>query len=288
MTPRPDAELAGRLAVVTGANSGIGRATATELARRGANVILACRTEEKTAPVIQHIAGVTGNHRLTFQRLDLGDLASVREAAAGILALDAPIDLLINNAGLAGQRGITKDGFELAFGTNHLGHFLLTTLLLDRIVAAGPARIVNVSSDSHFQPKSLDLAAMQQSTRSYVAMKEYGASKLCNVLFTQELARRHDPEVLSAFAVHPGVVASDVWRRIPGPVATVFKKAVRMKSNEEGSRSSVFTATEPGIEHLSGSYFDADATVKAPNPIATPALAAELWACSEAWTAAPA
>lgn len=286
MTPPPDAELNGRVAVVTGANTGIGRATATELARRGATVVLACRSEEKTKPVLEHIAGTTGNHRLSFHPLDLADLAAVRASARSLLAIDRPIHLLINNAGLAGQRGVTADGFELAFGVNHLGHFLFTTELLDRLVASGPARIVNVSSDSHFQAKGLDLDDVQHPTASITGLKEYAASKLANVLFTQELARRHDPAVLSAFAVHPGVIASDVWRRFPRPVALALHRVLRMKSTAEGCRSSVLTATEPGLEARSGGYFDADGAPVEPNPVATPELAAELWARSAAWTAA--
>lgn len=285
MTPRPDAQLNGRVAVVTGANTGIGRATATELARRGATVVLACRSEAKATPVITHIAGITGNHRLSFLPLDLADLASVRAAAATLLESEEPVHLLVNNAGIAGQRGITADGFELAFGVNHLGHFLFTTLLLDRLVASAPVRVVNLSSVSHFDAKALDLDDVQHPTRSYVGLREYAVSKLCNVLFTQELASRYDPAVLSAFAVHPGQVASDVWRRIPAPVAAVYKRVARMKTNEEGSRSSVYAATAPDIEAESGSYYDQDCRRREVNPLATPELAAELWDRSAAWTA---
>jgi len=146
-------QLAGRTFVVTGANTGIGKETVRDLARRGAHVILACRSEAKTRPVIDELAAESPQARLEFIALDLGDLASVRACAAELLRRDQPIHVLINNAGLASVRGQTKDGFELAFGTNHLGHYLFTRLLLDRIrhsAAPGPpARILNVSGPPH-------------------------------------------------------------------------------------------------------------------------------------------
>ena len=144
-------DLAGKVMLITGANTGIGRVTAEALAERGARVILACRSEEKTRPVVDGILAAGGDAR--FIPLDLADLDSVRAAATKVLATDEPLHVLINNAGLAGLRGLTKQGFELIFGTNHLGHFLLTELLLPRLRKSAPARIVNVSSGSHYQAK---------------------------------------------------------------------------------------------------------------------------------------
>src|SRR5207248_1708186 len=134
-----------------------------------------------------------------------------------------PLHGLINNAGVAGQRGLTAQGFELAFGINHLGHFLLTTLLVDRLRETGGARVVNVSSDSHYQAKGIDFDAVRQPTKSMTGMREYAVSKLANVLFTQELARRVPASELGAYAVHPGVIASDIWRRVPGPARSMMK-----------------------------------------------------------------
>jgi retinol dehydrogenase-12 len=151
--------------LITGANTGIGKATASALAARGDRLYLACRSEARTAPVIEEIAGATGNDDLHFLSLDLGTLASVRECAAAFLAEDVPLHVLINNAGVAGQQGLTADGFELAFGTNHVGHFLLTNLLLDRLKASAPSRIVNVSSVGHYQAKGIDWEAVRQSTK---------------------------------------------------------------------------------------------------------------------------
>src|SRR3954447_8071910 len=182
--------LADKTFIVTGANTGIGKITARELARGGAHVILACRSEAKTAQVIDEIKGEVPGAKLEYVHLDLSDLASVRACADVIGARGTAIHGLINNAGLAGQRGLTKDGFEIQFGTNHLGHYLFTRLLLDRIKESGPARIINVSSKSHYAAKGIDWSALQKPTRSVTSMKEYSVSKLSNVLFTKELARR--------------------------------------------------------------------------------------------------
>src|SRR5262249_50051731 len=153
--------------------------------------------------------------------LDLSDLASVRACAKELLERKPPIHGLINNAALPGQRGLTKDGFELQFGTNHLGHYLLTRLLLDRIVESSPARIGNISRNSHCSARRLDWDAVREQTRTVTAMREYAVSKLANVLFAKELARHLEGTRVTTYAVHPGVVASDAWRRVPGPVRWV-------------------------------------------------------------------
>jgi NAD(P)-dependent dehydrogenase (short-subunit alcohol dehydrogenase family) len=216
-------DLAGKTYVITGANSGIGKVTAKELAKRGAHVILACRSADKTQPVIDEIKRDTGNDKIEFVAIDLSDLASVRACAEQLLARGIPIHGLINNAGLAGSRGTTKDGFELTFGANHLGHYLLTRLLLDRIKQSGPARIVNVASDSHYRAKGIDWEAVRGKTKSVTGYPEYEVSKLANVLFTKELARRLEGTNVTTYALHPGVVATNVWRRVPSPVAWVMK-----------------------------------------------------------------
>jgi retinol dehydrogenase 12 len=275
------ADLDGTTFLVTGANTGIGRATAHELARRGGRVVLACRSEEKTRPVIDDIVNSTGNTGVEFLGLDLADLDAVRASAEEFLGRDEPLDVLVNNAGVAGQRGQTAQGFELAFGINHLGHFLLTMLLLDALRGSGRGRVVTVSSDSHFRPKELDLEAVRRPTSTVTGMDEYGVAKLCNVLMAAELARRvPEPDLVTA-SLHPGVIASDIWRRVPWPVRPVMKRL--MKSPEEGSETSIHCATSPEIVGRSGRYWVA-CREKEPNPIATPELAAELWERSESWT----
>jgi NAD(P)-dependent dehydrogenase (short-subunit alcohol dehydrogenase family) len=279
-------DLAGKTYVVTGANSGIGLVTTRELARRGGRVILACRTRDKTDPVIADIRRDTGSDQLEFVALDLGDLASVRRCAEELLAKDRPIDCLLNNAGLAGTRGQTKDGFELAFGTNHVGHYLLTRLLLDRLTKS-KARIVNVSSKSHYRAKGIDWDAVRKPTHSITGMPEYEVSKLANVLFTKELARRLDGTGVHTYALHPGVVATDVWRRIPGPIAWVAKKW--MITVEEGAAANLRCATDPALANDSGRFYDVGGVEKAPSRVSEDAaLQAELWRKSAEWVGLPA
>lgn len=278
-------DLAGVVAVVTGSNTGIGRTTAAELARRGANVVLACRSEAKTLQVLDDIKATTGNERVEFLRLDLADFSSVRRAAGELLARDRPVNLLVNNAGVAGQRGLTESGFEMTFGVNHLGHFLFTTSLLDLIVRSGPARIVNVSSGNHFNAKGIDFEAVRRSTRTFIGLKEYDVSKLANVLFTRALVNRLDPERVSVFSVNPGPVATDVWRRMPGPAYSIYRRVARLKSATEGARPTLHAATAGGIEPMTGTYFDEDCSPKEVSSVASAELADELWRRSEAWTA---
>ena len=275
-------ELAGRTFLVTGANTGIGRATTEDLARRGGRVILACRSAEKTQPVIEAIAADTGNDRLEHLPLDLADLDSVRTAAATLVDRGEPIDVLIANAGVAGQRGETAQGWELAFGINHLGHFLFVTSLLDLLRAGAPARVVVVASQAHYDAKDLDEANLRGRTRTVTGLKEYNRSKLANVLFAQELARRVDPAEIGVYALHPGVVASDIWRRIPWPIRPLMTRA--MISNEEGAQTSLWCATADDPALVSGGYYDTCAP-KDPSALATPELATWLWDRSEAWTA---
>jgi retinol dehydrogenase-12 len=276
-------DLANKTFIVTGATTGIGKITAKELARAGAHVLLACRSQDKTAAVIEEIKREVPAAKLEYVHLDLGDLASVRACAEAILARNIPIHGLINNAGLAGGRGLTKDGFELTWGTNHLGHYLLTRLLLDRIKQAGNARIVNVASASHYRAKRIDWDAMNQPTRSRTGLREYAQSKLSNVLFTKELARRLEGTGVTTYAVHPGVVATDVWRRVPAPVRWVIKKF--MITPEQGAEASLRCAIAPELARETGKYYDVGGKEKAPNRLADDVeLAKTLWTKSAEWT----
>ena len=153
-----------------------------------------------------------------FLPLDLADLASVRNCAARVPGPGEPLHVLINNAGVGGARGLTKDGFEISFGINHLGHFALTTALLDCLAASAPARVVTVASDAHYPANGIDFEAVRRAPRSPDRHAEYVVSKLGNVLFSPELARRTEGRGITAYALHPGVVASDIWRRVPWPV----------------------------------------------------------------------
>ncbi len=278
------ADLDGRVVLITGANTGIGRVTATELAGRGAHVFLACRSAEKAQPVLDEInsrAGIKRGAAAEFLPLDLTDLASVRNCAALFLKRKLPLHILINNAGLAGQRGLTKDGFELAFGVNHLGHYLLTELLLKTLRRSAPARIVIVSSRGHYDAKSIDWDALRQSTPSITGLNEYAVSKLCNVLHGKRLTERLDGSGIEAFSLHPGVVASDVWRSVPWPFRSVIK--LFMLSTEDGARTSIYCATSPDVAGKSGAYFD-DCRERTPSQLALSSeLAHELERRCNAW-----
>jgi retinol dehydrogenase-12 len=273
------AELSGRTFLVTGGNTGIGLATAHALAARGGRVHIASRSTEKGQAAVAAIAAATGSDEVAFLKLDLADLGSVRSAAQTFLALGEPLHVLINNAGVAGRRGLTNDGFELIFGVNHLGHFAFTAALLD-CLRSSQARIINVASDAHFQAPGIDFDRLRRPARTIAAMREYAVSKLCNVLFTQELARRLADTGVNAYALHPGVVASDIWRRIPWPVRPLVTR--RMLTVDEGARTSLYCATAPELAHVSGRYYE-NCAEREPSPVATPDLGARLWEQSEEW-----
>ncbi len=272
----------GRTFLVTGGNTGIGRATALALAQRGGRVYIACRSVSKGEAAAADIRAATGNDSVGVLPLDLADLDSVRSCAADFLARGEPLHVLVNNAGLGGARGVTRQGFELTFGVNHLGHFLLTNALLGRITDSAPARVVTVSSDSHYAAGGIDFDALRRPARGITGMHEYAVSKLCNVLFTQELARRTAGTGVTTYAVHPGVVASDIWRRVPWPVRPIITR--RMLTVTQGAETSLYCATSPDVAEDSGKFYDKCAE-RAPNPVATPELGRQLWERSEEWTA---
>ena len=276
-------DISGRVALVTGANTGIGLVTARELARRGAHVFLACRSASHAQTALDAIRAASGNQKVEALALDLGDFASVRQCANAFLARGLPLHLLVNNAGLAGSRGFTASGFELAFGVNHMGHFLLTQLLLERLKASAPARIVTVASRAHTRTDGIDWNALRQPTRTRTAIHEYAVSKLANVWFSAELGRRLAGSGVTTYALHPGVVASDVWRSVPWPFRSLIK--LRMISTEEGAKTSLYCATAPQCAGESGLYYD-KCRVRPANSLGQDtALAQELWQRSEAWLA---
>jgi NAD(P)-dependent dehydrogenase (short-subunit alcohol dehydrogenase family) len=272
----------GRTFLVTGGNTGIGRATAAALARDGGRVHIACRSASAGEEAVAAIKAASASSAVWLLPLDLASLSSVRACARAFLAHDEPLHVLVNNAGVGGQRGLTADGFELEFGVNHLGHFALTELLLDRLKASGPdARIVNVSSEAHYGARGIDFAALRRPTATFTGSNEYAVSKLCNVLHAQELARRLDGTAVHSYALHPGVVASDIWRRIPRLARWFITR--RMLTIDQGAVTSVYCATSPDVAADSGQFYDKCA-VKAASPVATPELAAQLWQHSAEWT----
>lgn len=275
-------ELHGKVVLITGANSGIGRVTAKEMALQGAHVFLACRSRERTQPVLDEIKQASqGKAKAEFLPLDLGDLDSVRECAELFLEKGLPLHVLICNAGLAGARGMTKSGFELAFGTCHVGHFLLTQLLLERLKTSAPARIVVVASKVHRQIKQFEFDTVKEKTRSVSGLPEYGRAKLANILFAKALAERLQGTGVTTYALHPGVVATQVWRSLPWPLDKLIKPF--MLSEEKGAATSLYCATSAAVANDSGLYYDECKAIEPSRLARDRDLAERLWRESEGW-----
>ncbi|XP_038074480.1 retinol dehydrogenase 13-like isoform X2 [Patiria miniata] len=266
------ARLDGKTVLITGGNTGIGKETARDLARRGARVILACRDLAKAEAAVADIREDTGNSNLAVVKLDLASLASVRECAEKINREESRLDILINNAGIMMcPEWQTEDGFEMQFGVNHLGHFLLTDLLLDLIKSSTPARIINVSSLAHAYAKmNWDDIQMR---KGYNKRDAYGQSKLANVLFTRELSRRLRKIGVTVNAVHPGVVATELSRHVmkPGSLASRLISLIRytplvwvFKNPVQGAQTTIHCAVTPELLNTSGLYFS-DCAPKEPS-----------------------
>ena len=273
----------GRIAIVTGASGGIGLWTALGLAKAGAHTVMLCRDARRGEEARRFVAEGAGRVPELILA-DFADLAQVRAAGAEIAERHRYIHILVNNAGLfAPKRTLTKDGYEMTFAVNHLAPFLLTDTLLPALELAGEAsrhaRIVNVASAAANRA-SIDLAGLM-SARRYKMLGAYGQSKLANILFTKELARRLPPKPISANCLHPGVVATGIGNK--GGIGGLVWSAIKpfMIGPEQGAVNSLFVATSPDIEGVSGAYFVKQKPAK-PNPIAEdPAVAAALWAESD-------
>jgi NAD(P)-dependent dehydrogenase (short-subunit alcohol dehydrogenase family) len=249
----------GRTAVVTGANTGIGFETAKVLAERGATVVLAVRDVDKGKAAAARIAAAPGTD-VTVQHLDLTSLDSVRVAADELRAKHARIDLLINNAGVMyPPRSTTLDGFELQLGTNHLGHFALTGLLLDRLLPVEGSRVVTVSSIAHRIQARIDFEDLQWERRTYSRAGAYGQSKLANLLFTYELQRRLAERGSSvAVAAHPGIAATELMRNSPALARTAVAviSPLISQSADRGALPTLRAATDPAVR--GGEYYGPD------------------------------
>lgn len=278
----------GKTVLVTGGNTGIGKATAIGLARLGAQVTITSRDPVKGQAAIAEIRAQSGNSEVDCMRLDLASLASVRNFAAEYLAGHPRLDVLVNNAGLTlGVRGETEDGFEMTIGVNHLGHFALTGLLLARLKASAPARIVVLSSDMHRTARDgLDFDDLH-SRRSYRAMPVYARSKLANLLFTLELAERLQGSGVTVNAVHPGVVATEFAGK--DDMQGVFGLLVKlsqpfMLSPAKGALTSIHVASAPELEGVTGKYFARSKPARTTRNALDKGAALRLWELSEQLT----
>ena len=270
----------GKTVLVTGATSGIGVETAADLAGRGAKVVITARDATRGTTTIETIRARTPDADVTVMDLDLVSLGAVRRFAAEFLDRFDALHVLVNNAGaMFDKRRITDDGFEMTFQVNHLSPFLLTNLLLDRIKASAPARIVNVSSSSH-RGATLDFDDLQ-SESGYRGLQVYGKSKLCNVLFTRELVRRLDGKGVTANSLHPGTVRTGITKEggflaIGSKIAAPF-----FLSPKKGAATSIYLAASPDVEGKTGGYYVKSRSI-APSAAAQDDDAArKLWGISE-------
>lgn len=260
------------IALITGPSAGIGRAAALELATRGLHIVAAGRSSERTRPVVDAIVANGGSAE--YLQVDLASLSSVREAAEAFESTDRSLDVLVNNAGIGVARGKTEDGFEIHFGVNHLGHFMLTHGLRRSLMPA--SRIIQVTSAAHFNAEGIDFEDMQRSTKSLFGWKEYGVSKLANVLFARELARRQ-PD-WRTYAVHPGMTNTNIFPRLIRPLLRS-----RLRSPEQGAETVIWCAVSSDVGDESGLYYRRKES-RPPSDVAQDdSLACELWARSESW-----
>ena len=278
-------EMRGKVCLITGANRGIGKATALALARMGATVVMAARDPDLGAAARSEVIETTGNENVYLLIADLASMAQVRQLAADFQERYSRLHVLINNAGLTKHdKVLTEDGFETTFAVNHLAPFLLTNLLLDMLKASAPARIINVSSMMHkWGWINFDNLQGEQGYNIYLA---YNHSKLANLLFTYELARRLDGFAVTVNAVHPGMVATDFAREYTGFIGFMAKKGWRlfMKSPERGAVTPVYLASSPEVEGVTGKYFVNGKMRKSSRASHNERLAAQLWHTGEQLT----
>lgn len=274
-------DMTNKLCVITGANSGIGFETARELARQGAYIVMVCRNEDKALEAKKEILEETHSAGIDTVLCDFSSQDEIRNATAEIKDKYEKIEVLINNHGfIAKEYNETVDGYEETFAVNHLGYFLFTNLLMGPLLAADKARVINVASTAHkygvFDPDDI------QQKNKYNIRKAYGTSKLFNILFTNELAKRLNGTSITANCLHPGVIASNFGSNSAVPVRIFWKLAAGfMKSNKEGAQTTIYLATSDEVEGVNGAYFK-DSKVATPNKLARNEFAAEkLWEISE-------
>lgn len=285
MSSNQHVDMSDKTCIVTGANSGIGKETAMALAEMGADVVLICRDRGRGEAAMADVV-TQGDGTTDLLLADLGSQQQVRRVAAEFLAMSRPLHVLVNNAGVTlNKRQETEDGIEATFAINHLGPFLLTELLLDRLKESAPSRIVTVSSVAH-KFSDIDFDDIN-STKKYGGMRVYGKSKLANIMFTRELARRLKGTGVTANAVHPGPVASNFGRNNPGLMRTMIKvMAPMMRTPAKGAQTSIYLATSLDVEGVTGKYFSNNKEKKPSSAATNDASAKKLWAISEEMTSA--
>jgi len=279
------ARVDGKVVIITGSNTGIGKTTAIDLAQRGAIIVLACRNSEKSNAALKDIKRSSGVNCVYLMQADLSSLKSVKKFVAEFLGKFSKLHILINNAGvMMCPYEKTENGFEKQLGTNHFGHFLLTNLLLKTMVQTGNSRIINVSSYGHwFGTMNFDDI---HSEKHYISIKAYGRSKLANILFTKELHRKLIGTSVTAFAVHPGAVFTELGRYLPGILQFVLRPFVPCftKTPTQGAQTQILCAVAEGLEKDSGKYFENCAVALSSKESKDEGVAKKLWDLSEVLT----
>ncbi|KAL2084593.1 hypothetical protein ACEWY4_020111 [Coilia grayii] len=284
-TCRSQARLDGKTVLITGANTGIGKETACDMARRGARVVMACRDLTRAERTADFIRTSTGNGNVVVRYLDLASLYSVREFAKEFIATEERLDILINNAGvMMCPRWVTEDGFETQLAVNHLGHFLLTNMLMEMLKKSTPSRVVNVSSIAHRGGK-IDFDDLFFDKRPYSSLVSYRQSKLANVLFSRELHHRMGGSGVTSYSLHPGVIRTELGRHVESwfpflRTLLMLPSYMFMKTPWEGAQTSIYCAVTEGLENKSGRYFS-DCREKETSPEGRDDVAARrLWEVS--------
>lgn len=272
--------LDGKTVLITGANTGIGKETALDLAKRGARIIMACRDMEKAEGALKEVIEGSGSQNVVIKKLDLSDTKSIREFAETINKEETQLHILINNAGvMVCPHGKTADGFEMQIGVNHMGHFLLTHLLVDLIKRSTPARIINVSSMAHSWG-TINLDDIN-SEKGYDKKKAYSQSKLANILFTRSLAKKLQGTGVTAYSLHPGVVQTDLWRHLSTPQAAIMKMISPFtKTSVQGAQTTIYCAVAPELETESGGYYSDCAPANCSSSASDDDTAQKLWELS--------
>ena len=243
----------GKICIITGANSGIGKATAIGLAKMNATIVMMCRSKERGEEAQKEIIELTGNKKVDLFLCDLSSQESIRKFVSEFKSKYQKLDILINNAGvMLSKREISVDGFEMNFAVNHLAPFLLTNLLLDALKKSAPSRIINVSSAAHRMAK-MDFDDLQSEKRKYRLMKIYGASKLALMLFSYELSRKLEGTSVTVNTLHPGVVNTNLGQD-QSSFSQGFAKLF-FKKPEKGAETSIYLASSQEVEGITGKYF---------------------------------
>ena len=272
--------MAGSVCIVTGANGGIGRATVLGLANLGATVVMVCRSRERGEAALAEVKEKSNNDHVSLQIADLSSQVEVRKLAENFRSQHSALHVLINNAGIVPRkREVTVDGLETQFAVNYLAPFLLTNLLLDMLKSSAPARVVTVASDMH-RGATIDFDDLQ-SERAYKPLRVYCRTKLANVLFTKELARRLQGTGVTANCLHPGVVATKLLADAMGMRRTV-RPTTRLigSSPDKGAKTSIYLASSPEVEGVSGKYFVRQKAVESSKVSYDENMASQLWRVS--------